>query len=254
MKKYFNIAFLTIVIYLSFSCTKKNDNIPESTGQLYFHIHGNIDNSEITNYNSVIQSANGRKISLSLAQLYISNIELVKLDGSLYPVSGKILLKDLENEEYFVGNVPAGNYRSVHFSVGLDSVSNTKTPVASDTVFNRPEMWFGSTAQPQGYVFLNVQGKIDTTTKANGSPAQMISFVYKIGSNKNVKKVKMPDFIFTILPNQQGYVHLIINYMRLFDGIDISKAGNLSVQTPSDNSNTVTQQLVNNIPGMFRYE
>ncbi|MDP4208905.1 MAG: hypothetical protein Q8928_08840 [Bacteroidota bacterium] len=254
MKKYFNIAFFTIVIYLSFSCTQKNDNIPESTGQLYFHLHANIDNSEVTSYNSVIQSANGRKISLSLAQMYISHIELVKLDGSLYPVSGKVLLKDLENEDYLVGNVPAGNYRSVHFSVGLDSVSNTRTPVASDTVFNRPEMWFASTAQPQGYVFLNVQGKIDTTAKANGSLAQMIPFVYKIGSNKNIKKVIMPDYIFTVLPNHQGYVHLLINYMRIFDGIDIRKADNLSVQTMSDNSNTVTQQIVNNIPGMFRYE
>jgi len=254
MKKYFNIAFLVLIIYLNFSCTKKNDNNPEVTGQLYFHLHTNIDDSEVDDYNSVIQSAGGRKISLSLAQLYISNIELVKLDGSVYSVSDKVILKDFENEAYLIGNVPSGNYKSIRFLVGLNASTNDKTPIATDSVFNHPEMWFGSAAQPQGFIYLNVQGKIDTTANASGAEAQMVQFAYKIGTTTNIKQVVMPDNNFTVLPNQIEYQHIIINYMKIFDGIDISKAGNLSVQSTSDNSNAVAQKIVNNIPGMFHYE
>ena len=254
MRKYFNIAFLVLLTYLNFSCTKKNDSNPEVTGQLYFHLHTNIDDSEVDSYNSVIQSASGRKISLSLAQLYITNIELVKLDGSVYSVSDKVILKDFENEAYFIGNLPAGNYKSVHFSVGINSAVNAKTPVSTDTVFYRPEMWFGNTAQPQGYAFLNVQGKIDTTKKANGSVAQLQPFTYKIGTTANLVNVTLPEQNFTVLPNQQEYVHLIINYFKIFDGIDLSKASNLSVQSPTDNSSAVAKQIVKNISNLFTYE
>ena len=121
MKNIYNITFILLVILVIFGCSKKSDNDSTVTGQLYFHLHTNIDTTEVDDYNSVIQSSNGRKISLSIAQLYISNIQLVKLDGSIYSVAGKILLKVLENETYFVGNVPAGNYKSVIFNVGLGS-------------------------------------------------------------------------------------------------------------------------------------
>jgi hypothetical protein len=186
--------------------------------------------------------------------MYISNIELVKLDGSVYSVSGRVLLKDFENEVFFVGNVPAGNYKSVRFSIGLNSTANAKTPISTDTIFNRTEMWFGSTAQPQGYIFLNVQGRIDTTAKANGTEVQMVQFSYKIGTTTNIKQIVLPDQNFTVLPNKIEYVHMIINYMKIFDGIDLGKAGNLSVNSPADNTSDVAIKITNNIPLIFNYE
>ena len=126
--------------------------------------------------------------------------------------------------------------------------------VAGDTVFYRPEMWFGSSAQPQGYVFLNVQGKIDTTALANGTESQMVQFAYRIGTAANLKQVVMPDQNFSILPDQVEYVHMVINYMKIFDGIDLHIATNLHVQSTTDNSTALANQIVNNIPAMFSYE
>ena len=115
-------------------------------------------------------------------------------------------------------------------------------------------MWFDSSAQPQGFVFLNVQGKIDTTVLANGTEAQMVQFAYRIGTAAGLKQVVMPDQNFSVFPDQIEYVHMVINYMKVFDGIDLSKASNLSVQSTTDNSGAVATQIVNNIPGMFSYE
>jgi len=115
-------------------------------------------------------------------------------------------------------------------------------------------MWFGNAAQPQGFVFLNVQGKIDTTALANGTENQMVPFAYRIGTAAGIKPVAMPDQNFSVFPDQIEYVHLVINYMKIFKGIDLSKAGNLSVQSTTDNSGSVATQIVNNIPGMFSYE
>ena len=254
MKKYFYILLLSVVTLFIASCTKKNNLAPVPTGHLYFHLHTDIDSFEVGAYNSVIQATNGRNISLSLSQMYISNIELVKLDGSTYPVSNKVILKYFENEAYLIGNVPAGNYKSIRFSVGLSAAENAKTAVAGDSVFYHPEMWLGNTAQPLGYVFLNVQGKIDTTAQANGTEAQMVPFSYKIGTTANSRQVIMPDQNFTVLPDQDDYEHIIINYMRIFDGVDLSKAGNLSVQNAADNSMALAVRISNNIPNMFHYE
>jgi len=254
MKNYLFIISLAFATCLNVGCTKKNSITPVVTGQLYFHLHTDIDSLEVGDYNSVLQSTSGRKISLSLAQMYLSNIQLVNLDGSLYSVSNQVILKVFENEAYLVGNVPAGNYKSVRFSIGLSATENAKMSVAGDTVFYRPEMWFGSSAQPQGYVFLNVQGKIDTTALANGTDSQMVQFAYRIGTAANLKQVVMPDQNFSILPDQVEYVHMVINYMKIFDGIDLHIATNLHVQSTTDNSTALANQIVNNIPAMFSYE
>ncbi len=254
MTKYSPIAYCLIFLGLTLSCISKEDNSPATTGQLYFHFHGDIETTEIPVLDTVMYSNAGRKISLSFTQLYISNIKLVKLDGSLYSVPNKVLLRTFWNELYLIGNVPAGNYKSVQFLVGFDSLTAAKNPISTDTVFNHHEMWFESTANPAGYVFLNLQGKIDTTIASNAQVNQMVPFTYKIGTFANAKAVSLPDENFIVLPNKTQYVHMIINYMKLFDGIDLTKPGNLAVQNISDNSNAVAKQIANNIPAMFSYE
>jgi hypothetical protein len=248
------LGLLAFALFINFGCTNKKDIAREVTGQLYFHLHTNIDTTEVQGYDSISLSSAGRKISMSLAQLYISNIKLVKLDGSFYSVPDKVLLKTFWNELYLIGNVPIGTYKSVQFTVGFDSITSAKTPISSDTVFNHPEMWFSNVAQPQGYIFVNFQGKIDTTVKSNGLAAQMVPFDYKIGTFNNAKFVSLPNENYTVSANQTQYVHLIINFMKLFDGVDLTKTDNLSITGISDNSTTVAKTIASNIPSMFSYE
>ena len=252
-----NLFLLLVIInaLLFLGCKKESQTTNPSTGILLFHLHTNIDSLEVEGYNLINTLSRGHKISLSVAQLYISNIQLEKLDGSLYNVSGAILLKTFEYEAYTVGEVPAGNYKSVRFSVGLDSATNLKIPSGTpDSLLNKPAMWFGSSAQPQGYIYVSLQGKIDTTTKGNGTEAQMQPFSYKIGTKANYKQVVMPDQNFTVFPNQQEYIHIIINYMQLLNGIQLNKSSNLSVSSLSDNVTALGKAISNNIPSMFHYE
>jgi hypothetical protein len=254
MRRYCCLVVAFIFVVLDFSCTNMKEANPLATGQLYFHLHTNIDNTEVPGYDSIVSSSSGRKISLDFTQMYISNIRLVRSDGSLYSVANKVLLKTFWNELYLIGNVPAETYKSVQFTVGFDSITGAKIPISSDTVFNHPEMWFWTTAQPQGYIFLNVQGMIDTSTNADGLKTHMVQFTYKIGTSANAKQISLPDENFSISSNQTQYVHLVINYMKLFEGLDLSKTRNLSVENISDNGNAVAKQIANNVPGMFSYE
>ena len=221
-----------------------------------FHLHTYIDDTEVHAYNIVYPTTAGRNISLSLAQMYISDVQLVKLDGSTYNFSGKNLLKVFETETYLVGSAPAGNYKSIRFKVGLAPATNALMPAASadSAILNRPEMWFGAAAQPDGYVFLNLQGKVDTTADMSGTPAQMQPFTYKIGTNANYRQVNMPDKNYTILPGQVEYGHIQVSYNKLLNGVQLDQPANLSITTAAANSSPLATTIVNNIPSMFSYE
>jgi D-alanyl-lipoteichoic acid acyltransferase DltB (MBOAT superfamily) len=64
----------------------------------------------------------------------------------------------------------------------------------------------------------------------------------------------MPQQNFSLLKDVVGYVHMKIDYARLFEGIDLSNNENLNVNTTSDNAKQVVQTIKKNIPNMFIYE
>jgi len=252
-------AFVLILTLGSCKKDKKEDNAPSpsapvnATGTYMFHLHTYIDNNEVDLYNIPYTTDAGRDISLSLAQLYISDIQLVKQDGSTYEVSGKKILKVFEFESYFVGEVPVGAYKTIRFKVGLDATTNGLLPSQSpdSAILNKPAMWFGTSPQPDGYVFLNVQGTIDTSSTMSGMFAP---FVYKIGTNANYKQVQMPDRNFTISEGQIYFGHIMIDYNQLFNGVMLNQASNLNISNAGDNASSIATTIVDNIPAMFIYE
>lgn len=254
------LAGILLIVVCFTGCKKKTDPVSTqptpapANGTVMLHLHTNIDTNEVDAYNQNYFMAGGRKVSLSIAQLYISSIQLVKSDGSTYDMSGVNILKLMQQEEYVVGSVPPGNYKSIRFNVGLAPATNTMVPAIADSTLNHPNMWFGNSAQPSGYVFLNLQGKIDTSAAANNTTAQMQPFVYRIGTNAHLKNVSMPDENYTVVSSQAHFIHIIIDYSKLFNGITLTLAGNLNVNSVSDNTSALSNQITNNIPLMFSYE
>ncbi len=253
-KLLFTTLFVSTLLFTLSSCVPGNMVTPVvPIGSFIFHLHTYIDNTEVDAYNIDYKTLDGRKISLSISQLYISGIQLVKVDGSTYDFSGKNLLKVLDKETYLVGDVPVGNYKSIRFKVGLDAATNAVNPVTSadSGILNKSAMWFGSAAQPDGYVFMNVQGTIDTSAGMN-KPS--VPFAYKIGTNTNYKQITMSDKPFSVLENQVALGHILIDNSKLFNSLTLNQSSNLSVTTASANSSGLAAKIVNNMPSMFVYE
>jgi hypothetical protein len=251
MKRYSLLSMMVLIagVIAVSSCKKKDpaDDGVVPTGIMMFHLHNYIEDNEVDLYNIPYTTHAGRSISLSLAQLYISDVELIKPDGSTYAISNTKLLKKQETETYEIGEVPVGNYKSIRFKVGLNPENNVPDlKNISDSV-----MWFSSLHVTQGYIFLNVQGKIDTSAAMTGT---LVPFIYKIGTNINYKQVTMPDKNFTVTSGEITYTHLMADYSMLFNGINLSDNANLFVKTTADNATPLAQKIVNNIPFMFKYE
>jgi hypothetical protein len=250
MKSPYFIGIILIITMFS-GCQKKNEAAAPS-GILYFHLHTNIDTAEVDEYGTIHQDANGRRMYLSLAQLYLSGINAREAAGTEFAVQGAVILKVKDTEQYLVGNVPAGNYNSVSFSVGLDPAENQKDPstimkpnplAAQDT-----SMWFGDTSK--GYIFVNVSGGVDTTAAQNAAIEAFQPFSFQLGTSAELEMVSMPDQAFTVVPNQGQEVHIIIDYSKLLTGLNMKTENSA---TPFVNS-SLAGKVAANITSMFRYE
>lgn len=258
--KSFKIIFSLVLVLVFSSCKKEvdsnqtnTDNAPIEKGTLKFHLHTYVSDLEVDAYGIDYPMATGRTLSLGLAQLYISDIELVKLDGSVVKCSSNGVLKVFESETVTIGDALVGNYQKIRFKVGLLPNVNKLDPTTSGyaTLLHQPEMWFESTAQPSGYVFMNFSGEIDTTKTQSGVK---VPFEYKIGTDKNLVQVEMPQKNFSVMKDIVNYLHIKIDYSLFFDGIDLTNNSNLHVKSVLDNELPIVNQLKNNIPKMFIYE
>jgi len=65
----------------------------------------------------------------------------------------------------------------------------------------------------------------------------------------------MPNKNFTVLNTQRlTFLHIIVDYNKIFNGIDLTNQNNLQVINPEDNNTTLAKNIVKNIPSMFVYE
>jgi len=277
VKKIFIILAISSTCFIWFSC-KKTSSEPTpaaATGTVGFHLHTDLDTIEVDVLDSVYNVL-GRNWSLSRAQLYISNIQLIGLDGTLHAMPDTIL-KMVDTEEYIIGQAPVGNYKSVSFNVGLaPSINhNSNGPAGTDeagnsssgSILNHQEMWLGDATYPSGsnfnpadgYIFVNLQGKIDTSASGVGPMANMQPFCYQIGTDAMYTSVTMPEQDYTITAGQLHLIHIVVHYNKLLTGINFVRAtpSTLNIANVAQNdtiTNPIAKQIHSNISSMFIYE
>jgi hypothetical protein len=235
---------LTCATILLFSSSCKDSTV--ATGKLSFHMHTNIDTSEVDSLGKYFKDATGRQVSLSRAQFYFSNVSFTKADGTKFTMTGNYYLKRYENEVNLIGAVPAGDYTTVNFDLGVDAAANAIAPTGHtgqlDSVLSMTniDMWNGTTAL--GYMFMDAEGIVDY----QGTPT---GFNYKISSNTSLRTITLTGKTITVLPNKDNLVHLTCDYGALIKGVTISPGVNQYANNP-----TITTKLANAFQGMFRYE
>jgi hypothetical protein len=256
------ILYISLAAFLMACKTKSTEKDPEvpapatEYGYVRMHLHTFVGMEEVDAYNISYTNEEGRRIKLSRAQLYISGIEIKRTNGTYLPVNGKILLKDLATLSYYIDSLPVGTYAGIRFKVGLPPEVNSLNPSQSNDslILKKQEMWFGSVPQPDGFIFANFQGKIDTTAAMDALDSEMVNFDFRIGTNDNLVSVEMPDQPFVVQKGLSEYIHLYLDVNNLFNGLDLTNSAELSVTSVSANSGMLATKIKANLPSMFKYE
>ncbi len=148
MKSYIKLPVLLFLGTFLFAGCDKNDDKPkpadppavvkESSVEMYFDNRFGNEDFELE---KIFTTANNDQVKLDRAGYYISNVELVKADGSTFkePQSYHLIFLEEDTktikETFKIKNVPAADYVKIRFMVGVDSVQNETVPATGDLAF-----------------------------------------------------------------------------------------------------------------------
>ncbi|RZK10091.1 MAG: hypothetical protein EOO46_11820 [Flavobacterium sp.] len=233
-----SIAFIALATFIT-SCSNDDDSAKASEGtfgdvELFFD---NGVNGDALVLGSSYTNSNGEILTIDRFNYIVSNIALVKEDGTefTYPKNESYFIISEETDALTIHleNVPAGDYKQIKFGIGVDQQRYLEGETAQQEFWNLAStnnmVWTWST----GYRFINFEGTFNPANHAHrheepGTPEPgqggMYNFQIHQGSNSSTDNYRQ---ITLNLPttarvrnNEMPNIHLIADANVIADGVN----------------------------------
>jgi hypothetical protein len=176
-------------------------------------------------------NAAGEKLKFTTFDYFISNIVLVKSDGTEYAVpknDSYFLIKhdDVDSREVKLSNIPAGDYTGLKFVIGVDSAKSV-SPISERTGVLDPAgaasgMYWSWNS---GYIFVKVEGTSSAAPVDPGSGENI--FQYHTGlfggydsptiNNLKTANLTVPDEAAKVRQGEEApHFHLFVDALEMF--------------------------------------
>ena len=234
------------------------------TGTLALQFDNVVGNEDMVLNTKNYKNALGEAFNISLFQYYVSNIRLVKSDGSEYIVpqnESYFLIRehDAKSQTVTLNNVPKGKYTGVRFTIGIDSLRNTadvsERKGCLDVGGEAKDMYW---AWNSGYIFVKMEGTSTAIELTEKRKKQI--FLYHIGlfggmgDKKTLNNIKLANVNFgskklKIKNNQTQYMVIKTDALHILNGsTNISIAKNSNVM-----GGPFSAKIADNYADMFRF-
>ena len=224
-KNLFYSFFLVALTVVATSCAD-DDDAPAGPSTVTLEFQNQFEGQALALRQEYI-NAQGQRVTFSSFRYYISNVKLTRADGSQYvqPDSYHLIERTADNvkETFTLADVPAGDYTSLTFSVGVDPTRNLSTDQVGDLDPNHTMAWNWDT----GYKFLVAEGQYFNTAENT-----FRNFIYHVGNDANYRTVTLALPSGWQLTGQAKTLILTANAKTLFGGpnvIDLSAMGFFTV-------------------------
>lgn len=261
MKRLFIYGLLALSGSIGFmwSCDRPESVTP--SGQLQIRFDNVAGNQDLKLTTDSYKNGSGETFNVTLFNYYISNIRLRKADGTEYTVpqdSSYFLVKESDPASQLITlrNIPVGDYTSLTYLVGVDSLRNTmdiskRTGVLDPAGGHLGGMYWNWNS---GYIFLKLEGNSPQITKETGN-----TFTYHIGlfggysgrTLNNLKTITVPfkGTIAQVSETKVPQVMIKADVLRVFDG-----PNRLSLRQYSDIAvANVSAEVAANYAQMFEF-
>jgi hypothetical protein len=169
-----NFKYITTVLalcgatVLSISCDKNEagEFAPTDKGAIVLEFDNVVGSQNLQlNGPQTYVNANGDQFNVTLLNYYISNIKLNGVGNSYSETESYHLLEasNAENMEFDLNNVPAGNYTSITYTIGVDSLRNISGAQTGALDPANGMFWSWST----GYIMLKLEGVSPQSTQSD---------------------------------------------------------------------------------------
>ncbi|WP_104385344.1 MbnP family protein [Sphingobacterium sp. HMA12] len=269
MKKLTNYLILSAVSLTMISCSKNDNNSVANNISLHFNNtfkNNTIVLGGVSNDATVNTSEMGQVHHLSELKYVVSNIRLVKADGTEIPYNVNDLDKGatVVNQakpaslDYVLTNIPVGEYRQLKFGLGVKQEINTVDQVKFPAFYaaaganDTDMMWQWAT----GYRFTKIEGfygaennafKIHTGSTLNGTSGQPETYTQGVDAYRDITL----DLTTTALVgNNAPKITIKANLDKLLSGKEKVALTAKNATTPSQHSSMEAMEIfVNNIGG-----
>lgn len=244
------ISFTIIIAAVLFtSCKKEKEIIVEAPGQATLSFDARVNGSDFAlNTNYTIGS---RTYQFNKLRYWVSNVSLVDTKGTEYKIpnsyflveeTGPVSVQDgaytypaNKREDVTLQNIPVGDYKTVKFSIGVDSVFNKNLSLQAGELSQLNGMTNVSWMWHTSYIFSSIGG-----TVTEGATTKTIKA--ETGLNTNYKSVSL-DLPATvhISSSKAKTIVLVTDVSKLFNGIDL-----IATPTIGASQATAMSQLATN--------
>lgn len=267
MKSLKNILpFIALFGVLTFIACKKDNSVdPNEKGAMTIEFDNIYGNQQLKLNDITYKNAMGDDVTINQFDYFISNIHLVKSDGTEYIVpqdSSYFLIKesDVASQKVTLSNIPAGDYKSLKFMIGVDSLRNTmdiakRTGILDPATGAQGMYWSWNS----GYIFMKMEGISPSAPLDSASNAR--KFRFHIGgfgglSSKtinNVKETSLTDAdgeVAQVRATAKPTIHVVVDAANVMNG-----STNVSLKTNATTMfNTFSVNVANNYQTMFKIE
>lgn len=225
-------------------CCKYKEAPSSQTQKLFLHIHSEVNGSPLV-YNQEYTQQNGRKYKFTQAYIYFSK---PNLDNTVN-FNDKYLLVSPAVDEFELGEVAAGHYHHLHLLFGIDATVNHTDPSSYTSSHalspQSPSMHWNTT---DGYIFIRLEGMVDTTLAMNG-PLDA-HFMFQVGLDANAKNIELM-VMHDVHSGTNSTIHTSFNFGKLFENVDLrlEKHGMSNGMGAS-----IADKIANNVPAALTVE
>lgn len=203
-------------------------------------------------------NSSGEAFNVTKLKYYVSNFKLTNVNGTVYTVPQEscyfLIDESDENTHEPIIMVPEGEYKTLTFTLGVDSLRNTKdisqrTGNLDPTGAGADMYWSWNS----GYIFFKMEGT---------SPASMMGdYAYHIGlfggmSAPTINNIKTITLDLTargtpkVKTGKETNIHLMVDVLKLFNGATTFKIEDY----PMVMVEPYSANIANNFTGMFKHD
>ncbi len=195
-------------------------------------------------------NSSGESFNVTRLKYYISKVQFYKVDALIYEMPESYFLVDESNQastKLEIPNVPAGDYTSVRFTIGVDSARNVSGAQTGALDPANGMFWTWSS----GYIFFKLEGTSPASTQAGNS------YIYHIGgyhSTNNANREVEVDFAGdSLIVNgaREAEIHVIADILKVFSTPNTISIATLNTQMGSGGNALL---IADNYKQMFSFD
>ncbi len=247
MKKFLSILSLTAILFTA--CKKDETTIPETEGKATVTFDAVVGTADfVLDQNFTVGT---KTWNFTQFRYWVSNVTLVKASGEEYKIPNSFYLIEenkatgSDNTDFIypankresiqLSNIPAGDYKGIKFSVGVEEKYNNNLSLQAGELSQLNGMTNVSWMWATSYIFSSVKGKVtEGATNKN--------IVVETGLNANYKSVSL-SFPANLRIGSSKSTTILLNadVSKATDGIDI-----MATPTVGASQATVMTAVANN--------